>query len=576
MPVHEDLPATASAHEGALAAPEETHPGGPDGASLAGVEQGTRPSRWVGHSPSAAAMLALVIGMGVTAVLALLSLGIYDRNERRLLDLRVRELALVLSATTPALQTPLASGATLATETDGSAAKFRQFFAPEVGPGKQFTSLSLWPLGARRPLPTVVLGTAPVLASMPGGREKIAALGRTPGVLKVTGLLGDRHPSLGLEYAAISATGGYAVYAETALPANRRSRIQSNSAFADLNYVLYLGRSRRASDLLLTSVASLPLRGRTASDIAQLGSAALTLVVGAKGPLGGTFFEDLPWIVAIVGALVTLAAAVLIERLVQRRRRAEELARMLDRAAAENRSLYVEQRGISHTLQHALLPEALPPVDGLKLGARYIPAASEGEVGGDWYDVVVVDERRVVLIVGDVSGHGLQAATTMALVRHAALAYVAQDPRPATVLSKLSSFVNGAPHAYFATALCALIEVDRHRITLASAGHLAPLLLEPAGGRFLELSTSPPVGFPGSWEYRETTVQVPAGATLIAFTDGLVERRGEVLDIGLERLREIASGERVTVIELLARIAREMTSEQNQDDTALVGIQWQD
>src|ERR1700724_2423594 len=113
--------------------------------------------RW---PPSRAAGLAFVIGLALTAALALTSLAVYNRNEHRLLNLRVRELDLVLAATAPSVQTPLASAAELANATGGSPQKFRAFMAPYVGPGRQFVSVSLWPVGAGRLAPTAAVGTA--------------------------------------------------------------------------------------------------------------------------------------------------------------------------------------------------------------------------------------------------------------------------------------------------------------------------------------------------------------------------------------------------------------------------------
>jgi serine phosphatase RsbU (regulator of sigma subunit) len=530
--------------------------------------------RW---RPSRAAGFAFVMGVLITAAFAFTSLAVYNRNERRLLNLRVRELNLVLAATAPSIQTPLASAAELANATGGSPQKFRAFIAPYVGVGRghPFASASLWPLGGARLAPTAIVGAAPVLASMPDEARQLFAKAKRPGVMNVTGILGSKHPSLGFEFSPPGHTRTFAVYAENPLPANRRSTLERNAAFSDLNYALYLGHSRRSSDVLVTSVRHLPITGRQASAVVPFGSAAFTLVVAPKGSLGGAFFSNLPWIVAAVGVFVALAAALLTDRLAQRRRRAEELAEVLDRVAAENRKMYTEQRSISETLQHALLPDTLPQFAGLQVAARYVPAASGVDVGGDWYDIVVVDDRRVLLVIGDVSGHGLRAATTMALLRHATLAYVAQDPRPGTVLAKLSDFVAGGVRDYFATVLCVLIDVEAHRLTVASAGHMAPLLFDGGGGDFVEFHVDVPIGVARSAPYHEVSVPVPPNATLVAFTDGLVERRGEALDVGLARLRALATGQRLALDDLLVKLARELTSEDHHDDTAIVGIKWE-
>ena len=527
--------------------------------------------RWRASRP---AINALLVGLLLTTGLALTALAVYNSNEDRLLKLRVRELALVLSSAVPSTQTPLASAAELADATHGDAAKFRAFMAAYAGKGRQFASVSLWPLGRHRLAPTAVVGAAPRLASMPTRAREFLERSTRPGTLNLTGFLHSPQPSVGLAFKAAGHGPGFVVYAENPLPANRRSRQESNSAFSDLKYVLYLGHSRRTSDALVTSEKQLPIKGRQAKDVVPFGAAAFTVVVSPKGSLGGAFFQALPWIIGAAGALMALAAALLADRLAQRRARAEELAGILDGVAAENRRMYAEQRGISQTLQHALLPETLPQVRGLRVIASYIPAASGVEVGGDWYELVSIDDKRAFLLIGDVAGHGLRAATTMAMLRHAALAYIVQDCSPGSVLHRLSDFVNRERHDYFATVLCALIDVDSHRLTMASAGHLAPLILHNGSGEFAQLEPDAPIGVPWEAEYREATVSVPSKAVVVAFTDGLVERRGEVIDVGLARLRDLATRQRLALDDLLARLAVGLAAEDHNDDTAMVGIQW--
>ena len=558
--------ATSASHEipaaGATAAEHEL-PASEPAASLA---------RW---RPSRPAAIAFFVGLALTAALAFAALALYNRNEKRLLGLRVRELGLVLTATVPSIQTPLASAAELAAATDGSPQKFRAFMAPYVGTSRQFISASLWPLGMPRPAPSAVVGAAPVLARLPGQAQAFFARAQKTPALKITDILRSAHPSLGYAFTAQARRRGFAVYAENRLPANRRSKLEGNSAFSDLNYVLYLGRSRQPSKLLVTSLNRLPMRGRQASERVPFGDSSFTLVVGPRGSLGGAFFKDLPWIITVFGVLVALAAALLTDRLAQRRRQAERMALVLDRAAAENRQMYAEQRGIAQALQQALLPDELPKLNGLRVSARYIPAASGIDVGGDWYDVVAADGHRALLVIGDVSGHGLRAATTMASLRYAALAYAAQEDSPAALLAKLSEFVSGGSPDYFATVLCALIEVDPHRLTVASAGHVPPLLLDHGHARFVEFDVGAPIGVAGGEPFQQRTVQVPPNATLVAFTDGLVERRGESLDAGLARLRNAAAAQPPTLEGLLAKLAGDLASEDHHDDTALVGIQWQ-
>jgi serine phosphatase RsbU (regulator of sigma subunit) len=512
----------------------------------------------------------------VTAALALTARSIYNNNEKRLLSLRVRELALVLSGAITSVQTPLASAAELADATDGSAAKFRAFIAPYAGHNRQFASVSLWPTGAAQPVPTVVVGVMPALAARPVQARKFFARAERSNLLSVTGILGTAPPRLGYEFNTPGVRRGFDVYAENPLPKNRRSTLASSTGFADLDYAIYLGRSRPGPQtLLLTDIASFPIKGRKASQLVPFGDSAFTLVVTPNTSLGGEFFERLPWIIAVLGALLSLLGAAAADRLVRRRLQAEQMAVALDRVAEENRVMYTEQRSIAQTLQHALLPEGLPRVRGLQASARYVPAASGIDVGGDWYDLVEVDEHCVLLVVGDVSGHGLRAATTMASLRHATLAYASSDPRPSTVLARLSNFVNDNAHSYFATVLCALVDVVHHRVTIASAGHLAPLLIEDGNSRFAEIRVGVPIGVRRDEPYAEVAISVSAGSTLLAFTDGLVERRGEVLDIGLARLEEAATETGSGLEDLVDKLARDLTSDGHHDDTAILGIRWE-
>jgi serine phosphatase RsbU (regulator of sigma subunit) len=528
------------------------------------------------HGSSRAARIVVLVGLIVTAALSVTCLELYEANERRLLDLRVRELGLVLTGAVPSLQTPLASAAELADATDGNAQKFEAFMAPYVGNGRQYASASLWPLGTSALAPIATLGPEPQLAALPGRARAFFAHARRTQQMSVIGILDSPRPSVGYEFNTPGVARGFAVYAESELTKSRRSKRESDSAFSDLNYVVYLGRTRGAGTLLVTNLKHLPVGGRRASDVVPFGDTALTLVVTPNGSLGGAFFESLPWIIALGGVLISLAAALLTDRLAHRRQHAEQLAVALDRVASENRQMYAEQRSIAQTLQQALLPDSLPRVEGLAVSARYVPAASGVDVGGDWYDLVATDDGRALLVIGDVSGHGLRAATTMASIRHAALAYAMEDPRPEAVLAKLSSFVDRGQYDHFATVLCVLIDVDAHLLTLASAGHPPPLLIDGSHGRFLDLDVGTPIGVPSDSGYRELTMTVPARAILLAFTDGLVERRGEVIDVGLERLRAAAVHQRVALDDLVASLAHELVLESHDDDTAILGIEWQE
>ena len=153
--------------------------------------------------------------------------------------------------------------------------------------------------------------------------------------------------------------------------------------------------------------------------------------MSSRVSLAGSLPRDLPWLIGIIGVLLSVAAALLTLRLTQRRRSAEELAGRLEVTASENRRLYAEQRTIAQTLQHAMLPEVLPQIPGMLASARYEAGEQGVDIGGDWYDVIDLDDGRLLLVVGDVSGRGLRAASTMAALRYAIRAYAAEsDARP--------------------------------------------------------------------------------------------------------------------------------------------------
>ena len=523
------------------------------------------------------ALTVLLAGLIVTGTLTAVALALYNRNENRLLGLRARQLGLVLSTAVGTTQTPLAAATALADATDGNIAQLRLLLGPDVGPGKQFVSAFLWPLQAARPRPIDLLGEPSVLAGTPRAAAAFFASVGLSRQLSVIGILhSPRDLRLGYGYSSANERHDFAVYAESALPANRRSRLSANSAFADLHYALYLGHTTSADALLVTDLRSFPVRGRHAQVRIAFGDNALTVVVTPNGSLGGAFFQLLPWFIALVGLALTAAATLLTQRLVRGRADAEELAAALDEGAAANRQLYAEQRSIAQALQHALLPETLPDVSGLSSSWRFVPGVSGIEIGGDWYDLMALEDGSVLLIVGDVSGQGVRAAATMATLRHAVLAYAARGDSPAQLLSALARFVAREEHDYFATVLCARIDVAGHHVVAASAGHLPPLVIDGDQATYVSLNVGAPIGAGEPSEYQSTSFAVPPRATLLAYTDGLIERRDEALDAGLERLRQAASAPAQSLEDLVGRLVEELSAGDPDDDTTMLGVRWTD
>lgn len=519
----------------------------------------------------------LIVGLVVTGALAVVSHSQYASNETRLLKLRVRDASTLVSGALLSVQTPLASAAELADATGGNVAKFKVLAAPSVGPvgsGHQYISMSLWRLGSLAAGPIAVEGQAPVLAASPGTASSFLATAARSSRLSVVGLLRGPTPRLGYAIAGPRARGGYVVYAESPLPANRRSQLQSTSAFAGLDYALYLGSRPRLADLLVTNVNHFPMASPSAAAAVPFGNNALTLVMSSRSSLAGALPRDLPWVIAALGAVLAVAAAAMTLRLTQRRRRAEELAGRLEVAATENERLYAEQRGIAQTLQHALLPDRLPQIPGMQTSARYEAGEQGVDVGGDWYDVIRLDDRRLMIVVGDVSGRGLPAATTMAALRYAIRAYAAQDDGPSEILTKIGRLVDVTKTGQLATVLCATVDIETRELSVSSAGHLPLLVLSDGDGCYVEAEAGVPIGVQPGAAYRPTTMTVPAAATVVAFTDGLVERRGESIDDGLDRLRAAGTGDDVALPELLGRLVSTTANGRSQDDIAIVGVRW--
>ncbi len=561
--------------EGAeLATPEPTVPPGDDTSPAdEPSDESSGRRRW----PYWLAIVVLVLGLAVTAALALGTRAQYTSNEKRLLNLRVKEVGSLLAAALPSVQIPLTAGAALADETNGNRTKFRSYISQFVGspPLKPFISVSLWDLRSGGPKQIITVGSTQELDASPQSAERFFAAAAHSRVLSVVGLRPPKLTRLGYAFTTPTSRGRYVIYAEALLPKDRRSTLARNSAFSDLNYALYLGPAQRSTDLLVTNLTQLPMTAQYATEPISFGNRKLLVVVSANQSLEGSLPQRLPWIIAIAGTLLSLGAALLTARLIQGRRSAEALAGRLETAVHENQRLYTEQRTIALTLQHALLPSTLPTVPGAQTGARFDPGVEGVEIGGDWYDVIPLERDRLLVVVGDVSGRGLPAASTMASLRFAIHAYAAQSDPPAAILQKLSGLLDVATGGQIATVLCALIDVAGREVTLATAGHLPPLVVSSGGGHYLESEVGVPIGVHGERPYGETTLPLPSPATFLAFTDGLVERRGEHLDVGLERLREAAAaGEDADLDALLDRLLGQVRLEVSEDDTAIVGVRW--
>jgi serine phosphatase RsbU (regulator of sigma subunit)/anti-sigma regulatory factor (Ser/Thr protein kinase) len=515
-------------------------------------------------------VLVVVVGLLITAAVVGASAVVHDNNEQRLLDQRVHEAATVAASSVVGIQGQMAA-ASVAAEVGGSdPTGFRTVMQPLVDSGR-FVSASVWPLGQDDPRPSVVLGAPPALAGQSAAMRRDFLTDAAPRTtLSIHDLLGNEPRRLGYAYAVPGA--GSVAYVEAALPENRRARVASDSAFADLDYALYLGDAPRAAHLLASSSGHPLEGGRTASDFLPFGNTEILLVISARSELGGGLLAALPWILGALGVLLSLVAGFLAERLTRRRERAEGLSNRLEEVADENAELYASQRDIAQQLQHSLMPQSLPHFAGLESAARYDAGVEGTEVGGDWYDVLPIAEDRVVFSVGDVVGRGLAAAAFMAALRYSIRAYALEQSEPALILAKLSAMVETTAEGTFATVICGALDATAGTLTVARAGHPDLLLVDREGARFLDAPLGPPVGVDPSWTYSSVTLDLPADTTLLAYTDGLVERRREHLDIGLERLRRAALAE-MPIAQLVSHLVDSLVVG-GDDDVAVLGLRW--
>ncbi|HSD49441.1 MAG TPA: SpoIIE family protein phosphatase [Actinomycetota bacterium] len=235
---------------------------------------------------------------------------------------------------------------------------------------------------------------------------------------------------------------------------------------------------------------------------------------------------------------------------------------------------YDRQHRIAETLQRALLPQDLPTVDGLAFAARYLPAEVGFKAGGDWYDVIPLAAGNVGLVIGDVAGHGLEAASVMGQLRMAVRAYALEGHRPADVIAHADAVLRVVAPQELATIVYAQVDPGTGRVELVGAGHPPPFVIGPDGARYLEPPRQPPIGVARPWTYQELTVDLDHGDTLVLYTDGLIDRRDIPLEEGLHRLLAAADEVRRRPAEIVCReLIAALVPREAADDIAMLAME---
>ncbi|MGK5738968.1 SpoIIE family protein phosphatase [Micromonospora sp. URMC 103] len=250
-----------------------------------------------------------------------------------------------------------------------------------------------------------------------------------------------------------------------------------------------------------------------------------------------------------------------------------ELARLVG-VRLENAQLYEAEHRIATTLQHSLLPRSLPQLPGAVVASRYLPGSADVEVGGDWYDVITLDDDELVLVIGDVVGKGVQAAAAMGQLRNALRAYLLEGFDPGESLTRLNRLVALTERRSFATVVCLLFDPLSGRLRYASAGHPSPLLIRGQEVAFLhDRAQGPPVGAVADTVYRTVEADLPTGSRLLLYTDGLIEDRQLGIDEAMARLRADAAAPREHVTDLVDAVVGRVTGRPRRDDVAVLALE---
>ncbi|HJS27115.1 MAG TPA: SpoIIE family protein phosphatase [Actinomycetota bacterium] len=234
---------------------------------------------------------------------------------------------------------------------------------------------------------------------------------------------------------------------------------------------------------------------------------------------------------------------------------------------------FEREHRIADTLQRSLLPASFPEMDGVSIAARYVPAERGLAAGGDWYDVIALGAGRVALVIGDVAGHGLEAASLMGQLRTAVRAYALEGHPPTVVAERTDALMHEVAEDEMATLLFVALDVEACSATIVCAGHPPPIAIGPGGARLLEVDLAPPLGFGPRSGFRASTATVQTGDTLLLYTDGLIDRHDLAIDLGLRRLLAAAEANReADPDELCDQLLSAMVSGDVSDDIAVLAV----
>jgi len=514
-----------------------------------------------------ASAVALLIALAVTALATWgVTRAVHDQ-ERRLLKERTTEVGLLLTQAIDAIPTELAQQGAILQATGGSTTAYEQAVAKSVaaapGPNKPTYA---W-LQQVRPGAFTVKASAgttlhPGELIIDARVTALAAALHSPKVVP-TPLIGPQR-ILGLALGPPSAPAGTVLYRETPLgPTVSPPRTASTDPYAELAVTLYSTRTPQPSTILVSTTRAIPLRGQVRNQLLAVGDTRWLLAVKARSPLVGGLTAYAPWITLGAGILASLLIALVVESAARRR----------DTAL----TLYESEHHLAETLQRSLLPQ-LPELPHLTLAARYLASGTGQQVGGDWFDVFPVAGDRVGLVVGDVIGHNLAAASAMAQIRSLVRGYAIDGDSPANVITRLDHIVDALQLTQFVTVFYGLLEppaADGSRVlTYTNAGHVPPMVRHGDGTvESLTGGDSIVIGAPIDSAHNQGEQRLDPESTLVLYTDGLVEVPGASLTDGLHDLAaSVAAQAGSSPEELCDHLLTGVSVRSRRDDVALLVV----
>ncbi|MGA9103527.1 PP2C family protein-serine/threonine phosphatase [Aeromicrobium sp.] len=524
--------------------------------------------------PLRAVAIISIVGFALT-VLSTWGVARTDENtEQRLLQVQSKQAAAVLSSAALVVQQPMKAALDVQAFAEGGRASvFERGMGTSVGTDEgQFVSASLWHQEQGRIRNVAKLGVSPgVDGSGPDGQ---AFLGRALKASTAVVQRVDVGGQVRLAWALVDPETGYVVYAERAVPADRRSRVDRDSAFADLSYAIYIGKGTDLADLSTTDVdpADLPLKGVTYRTEVPFADTVITLVTSPRRHLGSPLSQRLPLILGVGGLLLTIIAALVARQLVRARSEAEANTETITALYERDDVLHEEQRSLFVRLQRALLPQVIPDIPQIEIASEYVAGAQGVDIGGDWYSVIAVDDDHFAFVVGDVSGHGVDAVAVMAHARFTLRAYLVDGDSPQQALEKCSRQFDISVDDHMVTAIVGIGNWRSGEMVMANAGHPPPLLVTDGQTEYVSIPAGPPLGI-GPSSYESTTVTMTGGSTLILYTDGLIERRTEDIDTGMRRLADVVGPIASDPVEALVdQVLTSLRDEDAADDIAVLAL----